>query len=474
MTKLRLSRNTRFNRRYATREFTNRDRLLERVGLEVGRLRCDADYFFVLSFYGIGGIGKSSLLKRLRQRHASAAVSWISLDLESVAYMTPADALYEIYRASHVRYFPFEYALARVWGRRGLAIHDIRNRLVALDSFWSDVGDAALEALSAAVSLRALAKSWNTFSDAVRKRKHEAEVADIEGASDSERERMLSALLGEAIRARARAGGLVVTVDALDSLAGRPGFRGGGWDSSDAWLEELIAAAERGVWLLAAREKLRWYEEAPDWNKVLEQHLVGALTDADAVAFLRGVDITEPTIVKAIVQATSGVPMALDVAASLYLAKRDDGVLPVPGDFRDTPDGMLTKFLSHLDRHHADAIRCLALFDEFDYDIAVAALGAWNLPITLPEFEVICKSIMAEHVGSAVYRIHSIVRGPVGRAVPQDDKWRVLSAVLKRTAGIEGHAHRRLWLFSRCLVFMREQRVGVGKRRRLSSCRATV
>ena len=467
MKRLTLSRSLTSSRRFVSREFTNRDSLLDRVNVEVRKVRSASTYFRVFSFYGIGGIGKTSLLKQLFLRNRSPDLSWVAVDLESGAVQTTTDVLYEIYRSSGVRYFPFEYTLALIWERRGLSIHDIRNRLVAVSVGWSDFGDAALEAMSAGVNLPAVLRLSDKLADALRKRHHDAEIRAIDSSTDSERERLLPGLLARAIKIEANKKGrsLVVAVDSLDSLAQKPGFGEGG-EPADNWLQELLAQTQCGVWLLAGREKLRWHEDLPDWNEAMEQHLMGVLSIEDSEKFLRGVEITEPRIVRAIVETSRGVPMALDLATSFYLAKREDGAEPEPEDFRDTADGMLRKYLSHLDKNHADAIRCLALIDEFNYEAAAAALGAWSLPITLADYRTLCGSIMALRLegGTAEYRIHRLLRDPVARSVPPADKARVLKALVSLAAHLrEEGLEAGSWAFARCLVFIREHAVGVGR-----------
>ena len=295
MKRLSLSRSATAARRYASREFTNRDSLLDRGNVEVGRILSNSRHFRVLSFYGIGGIGKTSLLQQLFLRNRSRRLTWIRVDLESGAVQTSTDVLYEIYRTSGVRYFPFEYAVALTWERRGLSIHDIRNRLVAVDGGWSDIGDTALSAASAFVSAGAILRLSDKLTDAIRKRHHDAEIRAIRDSTDSERERLLPGLLARAIEVEAGRNRkrLVIAIDSLDSLARKAGFREDR-EPADGWLKELIGQAQCGLWLLTGREKLMWHEELPDWNEAMEQHLVGVLSDKDSEKFLSSIDITDP------------------------------------------------------------------------------------------------------------------------------------------------------------------------------------
>ena len=467
MKKLTLTRRNTSARQFASREFTNRDSFLERGESEISTLLEDGDHFKVVSYYGLGGIGKTSLLTQLYLRHESKSLTWIRVDLESSEIQAPVDVLYLIYRVSGVRYFPFEFALGLTWERKGVSIHDIRNRLVAMDGVWTAMGDTALSALPGAVDFSKLLRFSDKLTDAVKKRHHEADIGSIQLMSDSERERSLPVLLAKGIESQTRKQKkrLVVSIDPLDSLLAKPAFQNQG-DQSQDWLIELIGVAQCGLWLLAGREKLRWHEQFSQWNQVMEQHLVGVLSKEDSKRFLRSTKITEENSVAAIVESSEGVPMTLDLAASLYLAKKEKGVEPQPDDFLDTADGMLNNYLSHLDKDHAKAIRCLALLDEFDYEIAAAALKSWSIQVTVDEIDLICNSIMALRLegGPAEYRIHRLVRDPVRRSVIDvKDKTRVLKELINKAEELEAEgAETSSWAFGRCLHFIREHRVGAG------------
>ena len=181
------------SRDFASRTFTNRDNHLDLGRTQVEKLLQEKDYFRLISFYGIGGIGKTSLLSQIKKVSPHQRVRWITLDLESGSITSPTDAIYEIYRASGVRYYPLEYAFALIWAHKGRTISDIRNRLIEQDGLVTDLGDASLEAASAIVNVKGIRRLLEISTDAVKKRKPEYvnEVERIDLASDSDRERLL-------------------------------------------------------------------------------------------------------------------------------------------------------------------------------------------------------------------------------------------------------------------------------------------
>ena len=81
---------------------------------------------------------------------------------------------------------------------------------------------------------------------------------------------------------------------------------------------------------------------------MLDLHLLGALSDADADSYLAQVPIAEADIRARIVAAAEGLSHSLDLAVSLYEHIRHAGETPMPEDFGTTPTQVRERFLDHL------------------------------------------------------------------------------------------------------------------------------
>src|SRR6056297_2541170 len=225
---MRLTRTRGFAERLAGRRFTNRTGSLALFSRELRKLEENSQNFRVISFYGMGGIGKTALLKELRDKHSVETVTWIRLDLESTVVTSPVDAVYEIYREAGLRDFMVEYTLALIWEHRGRSIEDIRNRLVSTDGVLAEAADIALGAAESFVGAQTIRRLIDASVDTIRRNFGDsaATVDLIEAASDSEREQLLVELMAKAIRGHAKGGQrYIFGIDSLHWMKKREGYR---------------------------------------------------------------------------------------------------------------------------------------------------------------------------------------------------------------------------------------------------------
>lgn len=431
---MKLTRTRGFAERLAGRRFTNRTGSLALFSRELEKLEENAKSFRVISFYGMGGIGKTALLKELRDKHSTETVTWIRLDLESTLVKSPVDAVYEIYREAGLRDFVVEYALALIWEYRGRSIEDIRNRLVSTDGVLAEVADIAFGAAESFVGARTIRRLFDASVDTVRRKFGDsaATVDLLNAASDSEREQLLVELIAKAIRRHADEGRrYIFGVDSLHWMKKREGYLTSDRNSDD-WLLELIGGAKAGLWLLTSREKLKWAEEMPDWSNFLEEHLLGSLSNVDCNDFLQNVPVTHPEIAAKIKENSRGIPIFLDLAASYYLSVAQDDVPLDPEDFEFDPTNLVQRYLSHLDRTHSEAIELLALFDEFDDTLAQTLFARWHLRISVRDYQEVCSSILALPLDQefGTHRIHTDIRETIARKLSSEEIGRACEALI--------------------------------------------
>ena len=81
---------------------------------------------------------------------------------------------------------------------------------------------------------------------------------------------------------------------------------------------------------------------------MLDQHLLGGLSDSDAERFLANVPIGDPAIRSAIISASQGLPYYLDLAVDQYSAIMERGEAPSKDGFGTRPAEVTERFLSHL------------------------------------------------------------------------------------------------------------------------------
>ncbi|MFG2910920.1 ATP/GTP-binding protein [Kitasatospora sp. NPDC048286] len=173
-------------------------------------------------------------------------------------------------------------------------------------------------------------------------------------------------------------------------------------------LERLL---QRTVWLLpncffviAGRNRLAWGEDALQgqldytgpqaWPHLApqgqhpartaggrRQHLLGDFSPSDCDSYLarRLTHDGRPLIpedVRAVITARShGLPLHLDLAVARFLEIRRTGRTPAPADFDHTFPALIARTLSDLTEDERHVLRSASLLDAFDLDLATQAAG---------------------------------------------------------------------------------------------------
>ncbi|MCA3451380.1 MAG: tetratricopeptide repeat protein [Rhodobacter sp.] len=328
----------------------------------------ERDDHCVICWHGVGGQGKSSLHDEIRRRVAGIAdVALAGLDFDVPRHRRLEDAMLKLRGDLSGRglSFPtFDLAFARhvALERPGENIREIYPQLFRpgeseiVDDMvdWSeeavkDALKAAVEGLSLAIpGLNLLykygARLTGRLADWWKSQAVKDKLAGLDQLSPSDIAGRLPHYLGFDIwRARAEIGcpRIVITIDTHEKLTGGE-LRG------DLWLQTLVQETPGALFLIFGRDRLRWAELDARWTDVLDQHLLVALSDADADSFLARAPIPETDIRARIVSASKGLPHYLDLSVSLYEDIRNDGRTPMLDDFGTTPAGVRERFLEHL------------------------------------------------------------------------------------------------------------------------------
>ncbi|MFJ2781572.1 ATP/GTP-binding protein [Kitasatospora sp. NPDC087315] len=173
-------------------------------------------------------------------------------------------------------------------------------------------------------------------------------------------------------------------------------------------LERLL---QRLVWLLpncffviAGRNRLAWGDDALEgqldrtgptaWPHLApqgrqpahtaggaRQHLLGDFSPTDCDHYLArrlthdGQPLIGPDIRTVIAERSHGLPLHLDLAVGRFLEIRRTGRTPVPADFDHTFPALIARVLSDLTDDERHVLRSASLLDAFDVDLATQAAG---------------------------------------------------------------------------------------------------
>lgn len=384
----------------------------------------------VLTFYGVGGIGKTTLSHELERRLLADAQSEDQKDVVSVRVDVSEEGASDI-----------EGLLLRL--RAGLG--QLGNRWPAFDlalaSYWARAhpGESLQEFLDASPTLRRAARGVG-LSEQIAATVQQVVPGDLGGLAGLAHRAALVAY--RAIRERVREGRLLSECELFAELVeadadyetlsyfpyllawdlerqprrGRPGRRPrvvvfldtfevfGGWTdrTAERLLQRCVYLMPNVLFVITGRNRIDWADGSASgeldfagsecWpnlhfsNDTSEprQHLVGYLSDSDADSYLRealtrdGEPAMSAAVRERIISGGQGLPLYLDLSVSHFVELLARGGQPSVDDFGGSFTAVATRSIRDLPREERDLVRTAALIDRVDAELLRA--GQPSLP----------------------------------------------------------------------------------------------
>jgi len=416
------------------------------LGMEVGRL----PRLPVLMFLGVGGNGKTWLLRHLKAEISgpfsdlpSVRIDFTKEETSSLFRDDPAALLSVVRKLAQedaCRRFDIAFAYLRVV--RGITdetkiIHKGRS------ATWDVAREVLKFGLGATTHGKVLGLAWNVAEKLYpvlpktdgTKRLAKLLLEDLEELRTQPPEVIEQSLvrrLADDIKEAAslhrnmfRAVQGVVfldTMEALDDPALSPAALAA---KTQALRDLIIRLNDRVLFVAAGQNRLRWDEFHPDWadSSWLEQHVLSGLEECVAKAYLDAYNISDPAIQSSILAVClkdekTYHPLHLGVLTDFAWVERDLNHRTLTADlFQSLPAGdwntLVLRFLRSVEsRVESNWIRKLALTPEFDERAARSAYSAEENQAQDTAWEVLqmFSFLSAGGFGQGWYTIHSAMR----------------------------------------------------------------
>jgi tetratricopeptide (TPR) repeat protein len=404
----------------AQRQFTDREDFIKTFRTALAAERREQPT--VLVYYGVGGIGKTSLRRELRRLIAEpdGTVSAV-LDFETPGYRDMETALFALRKALlndfKVHFPTFDIAYAVYWQKsRPQTAMTGENLPLLQDSM-------VLSDLLAAVGVVPIigviprlpylfAKGRKVLQDWWTRRGSE-ELKGLPSLEPPQIAERLPMFWASDLRdfLAAKGSKAVLFLDTYDALSESERVEGK-LREREAWLRELVAQLPEVLWVICGREQLRWAEADQEWAGCLEQHLVGGLAESDARQFLRSCGVRDWTIQRMIVESSQGVPYFLDLAVDTWSEIRErQKRVPKPEDFAHTRMEMFDRFLRHLTHPEVETLKVLSVPRFWDYPLCETLVTKFQTGFPLTAFTDLCRfSFVAESTPGGTYTMHQLMR----------------------------------------------------------------
>lgn len=380
----------------------------------------------VLTFYGVGGIGKTTLSHELERRFLADAEAAGRSDVVTVRVDLSEDGAHDVetlllrLRAGlgrlGSRWPAFDLALASYWVRAhpGESLQEFLDssptiRRASRSAGLSEQISQSIGSLVPEVGgLTGLAQrvamlTYRAVRDRVRAGRLLADcelfAELVEADADYETLSFFPYLLAWDLDRQARHGArprVCVFLDTFEFVDGRTDR------TAERLLQRCVYLMPNVLFVLTGRNRVTWADGAargeldftgPDcWpnlhygNSSSEprQHLVGYLSESDADSYLRealtrdGEPVMSADVRARIVSGGQGLPLYLDLSVSHYAEMLARGREPSVENFGGSFTAVATRSIRDLPREERDLVRTAALIDRFDADLLRA--GQPTLP----------------------------------------------------------------------------------------------
>ncbi|MCT9934960.1 AAA family ATPase [Planotetraspora sp. A-T 1434] len=389
------------------RRFVNREDQRAIFDEELGKV---GDGPRVLNVTGVGGIGKSRLLREFEQRAQSSCMV-ATLDLQVPAHRQQEDALAVLrmqFGRQGVRFDRYDIAYAVLWQRLHPHLGLTRRELPFVESseVLTEVLDTAAGVPVFATAV-GLIKLLDRGADARKRRRHlrtDETLGQLDQLPGADLVDAVTYLFAEDLRLSRKSRPYLVVIDAYDAL---------GQAASDVWLRDLVAQLDQGLVVIASREPLPWRQYDPDWAPIIRTLPLEGLSMEARMELLTDGGVTDPHLREVIAQASVGVPFYL------HLATDSENRRQVVSQ-----DEIMQRFLQHVDPDERRYLELLSVTRTFDFELFNRLAQAFHLPAGRIAWERLTSYSFVYPASESRFQLHqlmtNVLRTRLSTAVNQE------------------------------------------------------
>jgi hypothetical protein len=389
----------------------------------------------ILTYYGIGGIGKSTLLHKLQQEieeykgrePTKSKIPYVYYDMKTdTSKRAILEGLRKILIKDYGFTFPvFELALNIYMLKIGKGkVTSEHEGIIAGNEYagvTTDIATAGIDLLNvlplagpiAAGTLKIIDKLIANQRNKNSNRKIELSKLQNDSPEEILQNLQLNFAKDLAENMKDAKYPLIIFLDTYEILINELSSVGEPL-MNDNWLRDikngLVTHTPNTIWVIAGREIIKWDHLNSEWRENFEQHLVGNLSEIDTKQFLTESGITNSVLQIQIYEITKGTPVYLDICVENYWYLKNNGKEPTKELLGEDEKELLERFLRYADDSQKDIFFLLSCLDEWTenelYSIASRILNS----VSITTIKKIKGYSFIESSDGINYRMHQLVK----------------------------------------------------------------
>lgn len=414
----------------ATRIFTDRVEPRQAFWKKYNKLESNIqniEDIYIIAYYGIGGIGKSALLKKLSEEMEEKGVQNTLFDFETS--QEPQKIMYLIKNKLERKYefnFPkfdlaiYTYAIKIGQDANKPEVKSIIEQSRTLSLITEAIGE--LPTIGLFSKLVKYADSGIAILKTYTDKSYKQFLEELENKTEAEILEELPKYFSQDLTQNITKTNkpLVILLDTYEKMINE--ISNDGYVlMKDMWLRGdngIILRTPGVLWVIAGREKLKWGENDQDWEETIEQHRLGDLAFSDADEFLQKAGIVENKLREQIYKLTNGTPVYLDLCVSTYedLKRKNE---PITIDkFGETKEELVERYVRYMDNQTREIVYMLAQLGNWNDNI-IYEIGKEVVPtFSIEKYETI-KQMSFIYENNGEYYIHKTIENVLKRKCPR-------------------------------------------------------
>lgn len=409
--------------------FIDRDTFCTQIDSAYKHIISDSTYFKIICFHGMGGIGKSRLVKENLKNMCVSSAKPLSINLEITRRDDLLDILIKFRKALPRKYFYplFDYAMLLLWNNLNVSqlneefLSFTKSNVTEYLKTILDVGIGIKTGMPIASIIDLFFKSYNKIKDLYNNHLLNKILNDINNMQTYELLNNLPILLGIDIHKAFLNKPLILVIDAFKNYS--PNI-----SDTNSWLISLITNINYGLFIVTSREEIMWPNEL---KKYVDSRDMTKLPVDEVREELLKEFREYPKLVNNIIETTDCIPIYLDLAvnASLTIGKK---TLSQNKFFFKNKEDIIHQFLAHLKEDEQEVIIVLSIVQIFDQQIFEHLVYDLHLQISYLKFETIRNRSLIRNVENDNYffKTHDIVSDNISAITSKYEKKRILKSYL--------------------------------------------
>jgi tetratricopeptide (TPR) repeat protein len=378
----------------------------------------ESDEYKVLSYYGVGGIGKTELRKELMKRiKNNSTVDFAYLNFETKEYQQVEKALVHLRTVIGAEYrvpftlFDAAYIIYMKKTNSKISLNQTTLPFIEEGSWLADAVSISEELPYLALVPKLIEMISNRLKNTFSKEDKE-KIQAFERLEEHELLELLPVIFAEdldkyIVKSRRYFVLFIDTYEALWTDQRMKAYEFG----VDEWVRELVAQLPNVLWVIFGREPIDWGRYLEEWDACVTKVELGSLSEEETKLLLSRHQVREPDIQEEIYRNSKGHPYSIKLANDLYkeiLTTRQ----PAAADFiwQKTPYKLFERFIKYLLVKEKQALELLALTNNWNINTYQALMSHFDIRMNSDDHLNLSRFSFITEADDGHWEMHQLMR----------------------------------------------------------------